>query len=1123
VPYQGQVLSSAVVAVGNGTRGSIYAAYALSELLLGVAPFYKFQFDQPLWTGMSLPISAGFKAVFAPPQFTHRTIFLNDEELLGFFRRDPLGEQIFDPSTCDMILEALLRAKGNAIIFGTTPYPDERSLKLAARRGVVITASHFEILGFNAFAWSQSYGKQSRALWDWSKHPDVMANAWNASIYAQKDYEMIWSVGLRGLNDYAYPNCISRGTPAQLNSSMGCGNIISEAVGNQTQLLAAALGKPIDELHFKFNLWVEALPLYEKGLLKLPKHTSLVMSDSGAGFIRGNDDVFANADGVYYHVQMLNGNGGQLTEFVPPSRIFEQLSAFVRKARSTSIFVLNLSDLKPAVLSAAAALRFVWDPRPFTVNGSASAGGVGNQSADQAEAKYMAGWSAQNFAGASAAQHAQIARLWTAYFDLPWVAGGSSDEMLGGSIGGIASGLASDLSRKGNFSVSLKTQQSASRGLNLMVDGGKNASAIHAAAAALLPQLPARRQQFFRSHLLVQSAIQRFCVEAIAHLGNATNALVASTAPPALQAAQGFVLAALASMDQLFAAERAAEGTEEWRGMYWADRHRFTNFQARRRQILALQSVLTRVQQPYEPSPQIDCCQMEYAYQWTPARKASYPLIQDNPEFRARDMVSVSCANVSAGGGHCENSILGGVFARSASVTLAALAVEGAAGNENSTILYSVDGSAPSLVYSAPLQLSKSTTIRAKLHKEGAGVRQERRAVFTLTAATEEQESGDGKALKADDDALAATGYSLDAYSKAKCLDGSSGRYYLRKGASLKKFLFFFEGGGFCTDDKDCLARSKQYLGTTKTDPTSVNLTTASDAGDASPLFELNSQVSPLLSTFTHVLVRYCDGAYYSGDRASPTKAGLHYAGRHITEAVIADLRKKHALAAATDIVFAGCSAGGIRILGHLDALSSMAKAVAPTAKVTGFADSGFYLDIAALFTSKKKFVISTPGQNASGLLNEQCKRANPGNVQRCLVGSVSAKFIQTPLFAWTSAYDHDQRGCEMTKACAASNACINAYGKNLSLSIEAQLLGTSARNGAFIDGCSRHCWPTNLGPLRLTAPLVPPRGRYASQAQGELNPLQAFAAWYQGQGREWRQPQAGTRSGYPCAKCCKP
>lgn len=71
-----------------------------------------------------------------------------------------------------------------------------------------------------------------------------------------------------------------------------------------------------------------------------------------------------------------------------------------------------------------------------------------------------------------------------------------------GSIGGIAGGLAGDLSR--NFSVSTKTMQEAARGAKLASEGLHTALSLHAAAAALLPKLPAPRQQFFRSHLLLQ-------------------------------------------------------------------------------------------------------------------------------------------------------------------------------------------------------------------------------------------------------------------------------------------------------------------------------------------------------------------------------------------------------------------------------------------------------------------------------------------------------------------------------------------------------------------------------------------------------------------------------------------
>ena len=42
----------------------------------------------------------------------------------------------------------------------------------------------------------------------------------------------------------------------------GCGAVISEAVANQTHMLSEVTGMPIEELDFKFNLWVEALGMY---------------------------------------------------------------------------------------------------------------------------------------------------------------------------------------------------------------------------------------------------------------------------------------------------------------------------------------------------------------------------------------------------------------------------------------------------------------------------------------------------------------------------------------------------------------------------------------------------------------------------------------------------------------------------------------------------------------------------------------------------------------------------------------------------------------------------------------------------------------------------------------------
>lgn len=204
-------------------------------------------------------------------------------------------------------------------------------------------------------------------------------------------------------------------------------------------------------------------------------------------------------------------------------------------------------------------------------------------------------------------------------------------------MGNIANGMSSDLQR--NFSISDKTIGQAAAGATLWSSGSQNVTSLHEDAEALLSTVPTSRQQFFRSHILVQAAIQRFSVEIIGALSNATSTL-AETATPSAQAvasALSDVNEALQSFDKLFAAQRSAEGTEEWRGMYWADRHRFTNFQARRRETLHTQAVLMKLHSGLGKGGddvQIDCCQMEYAYQWSPAHLITYPNFYPNDEVR---------------------------------------------------------------------------------------------------------------------------------------------------------------------------------------------------------------------------------------------------------------------------------------------------------------------------------------------------------------------------------------------------------------------------------------------------------------------------------------------------------
>lgn len=254
---------------------------------------------------------------------------------------------------------------------------------------------------------------------------------------------------------------------------------------------------------------------------------------------------------------------------------------------------------------------------------------------------------------------------------------------------------------------------------------------------------------------------------------------------------------------------------------------------------------------------------------------------------------------------------------------------------------------------------------------------------------------------------------------------------------------------------------------------------------------------------WNHVLVRYCDGAYFAGDRPTPVvvaNSTLFYQGKWITEAVLQDLAEL-GLGNATDVVISGCSAGAIRVFAHLDAIRELLPA---QARVTGLPDSGFYLDT-PIFTPLKRFVVD--GQQGMGLLNAACKADNPGAEERCLVGDVVSPYLRTPLFAWQSRYDLDQRTCEMNETCALSSPCVRAYGARLTEQVRQRLIANPL-TGAFVDSCARHC----TGGV-LSAP--------RDDATG-ATPLQAFAAWYKDAGAgSAQQRMFGQNATYPCLQCC--
>ncbi|KAH8043691.1 pectin acetylesterase [Aureococcus anophagefferens] len=194
----------------------------------------------------------------------------------------------------------------------------------------------------------------------------------------------------------------------------------------------------------------------------------------------------------------------------------------------------------------------------------------------------------------------------------------------------------------------------------------------------------------------------------------------------------------------------------------------------------------------------------------------------------------------------------------------------------------------------------------------------------------------------------------LVGYDRARCLDGSPGRYYVDVYGDNTKIYVHLQGGGFCGSLGACANRSRTPLGSTRPDVPGAWGPTLDLAAER-PYFSRNATRNPLLADFTHVFVVYCDGAYFAGNVADPAPEpggdSLFFRGRAILDAVVADLD----LAGATDVILGGCSAGGIATFLHLDAVAASLRAIAPNAAVAGFADSGCYADV-PYYTNQKRF-----------------------------------------------------------------------------------------------------------------------------------------------------------------------
>eukprot|EP00040_Diaphanoeca_grandis_P010394 m.53174 g.53174 ORF g.53174 m.53174 type:complete len:412 (-) comp21719_c0_seq1:72-1307(-) len=300
----------------------------------------------------------------------------------------------------------------------------------------------------------------------------------------------------------------------------------------------------------------------------------------------------------------------------------------------------------------------------------------------------------------------------------------------------------------------------------------------------------------------------------------------------------------------------------------------------------------------------------------------------------------------------------------------------------------------------------------------------------------------------------------------AVCLDGSPGGYQIRPGApGNTKWVVFHQGGGWCVSDEGCAARANTALGSSKQMSPFSWGPTYTDTYEGSQLFQ-----TPPFATATLVYALYCDGGSWSGNAAKPVVAKpnatapaqtIYYRGRPLLDALY-DHLLTNGLSGASELLFSGCSAGGLTVYMHADYIAGR---MPSTVKTVALADAMYSIDTVdvagyPVFPDLMSWVFNA--MNSSASVNQGCLEANPNGTE-CMFGVNTAPHVKTPLFVINSKYDTWQAGgiigagtCghDITNCSTKIQTFWSGYADKM---VDA-LIALPPQHGGFLSNCQAHC-----------------------------------------------------------------
>jgi hypothetical protein len=400
-------VSSALVIAGSDKRGTIYGIYDLSEQI-GVSPWYWWSDVTPEHKD-ALFINPGKSGKFqqGEPSVKYRGIFFNDEKPdLDYWVRAKFGERPtpgggagtianFNSKFYSKVFELILRLKGNylwpAMWNNAFAEDDPDNPRLADEYGIVMGTSHQEPMMRAQKEWDWHL-RQQNGNWNFATQEATMTQFWREGVEQRKNFENIYTVGLRGENDTA----MVQGQAESIS-------LLQRIVDVQRKIIAAVVNPRVESVPQLWALYKEVQGFYEKGL-RVPDDITLLWAEDNWGNVRrlptADERKRAGGAGIYYHFDYHGGpRSYQWVNTSPLAKIWDQMS-LAKQYGADRVWIVNVGHFKGYELPTEYFLDLAWDTGKWT-----------NENINE----YTRLWAAREFGTTYAADIADILAKYTKY------------------------------------------------------------------------------------------------------------------------------------------------------------------------------------------------------------------------------------------------------------------------------------------------------------------------------------------------------------------------------------------------------------------------------------------------------------------------------------------------------------------------------------------------------------------------------------------------------------------------------------------------------------------------------------------------------------------------------------